>query len=120
MYRVFRAQEGKVAVGNIRPVPNRTPDNLAALSAIIRLKAGLCPLERLEDITIDLQSHSNYLRNLLGSGERFGIILGPYGSGENAYPSSDQTSGFVAGIRRCASKSGYGPEFARSPGTACL
>jgi hypothetical protein len=62
------------------------PDNLAALSAIIRLKGGLCPLERLEDITIDLQSHSNYLRSLLGSGgsggEKFGIVLGPYGSGK--------------------------------------
>jgi len=86
MYRLFRAREGRVAVDELRPAPNHIPDDLAALSAIIRLKGGLCPLERLEDITLDLQSHSNYVQKLLdigGSvGERFGVILGPYGSGK--------------------------------------
>lgn len=58
----------------------------SALKAIIRLKAGLCPLERLEDITIGLTSHTAHLGKLLGeglgTGERFGIVLGPYGSGK--------------------------------------
>jgi hypothetical protein len=73
-------------VDEMRPTPNLMSDSLAALSAIIRLKGGLCPLERLEELTIDLQRHSRYLRELLGAGgsggERFGIVLGPYGSGK--------------------------------------
>jgi hypothetical protein len=73
-------------VDELRPATTQVPDDLAALSAIIRLKGGLCPLERLEDITIDFHSHSNYVKNLLDSGssfgDKFGIILGPYGSGK--------------------------------------
>ncbi len=59
--------------------------NIAALSAVLRIKAGLCPNERLEDVTVDFREHAPYLQHFLSSETRFGIVLGPYGSGKTHF-----------------------------------
>jgi hypothetical protein len=64
-------------------------EDTSALSAIIRLKAGLSPLHYLDDLTVDLAGHKSYLCRLLnkGSGQRtrLGIVLGAYGSGKTHF-----------------------------------
>jgi hypothetical protein len=61
------------------------PPNTAALSAVLRIKAGLCPFERLEDITVDFRNHAPFLDQFLSSDTRLGIVLGPYGTGKTHF-----------------------------------
>jgi hypothetical protein len=60
-----------------------------ALRAILRLKSGLSPLERVEDLTVDVDRHKSYLRSLLddasANGRSLGVVLGPYGSGKTHF-----------------------------------
>src|ERR1700723_2916403 len=72
-----------------------------ALRAIMRLKSGLSPIERVEDITIDLPKHLAYLNHLLDSSnrrERLGLVLGSYGAGKTH---------FLQLAKRVALKQGY-------------
>src|SRR6185437_16407295 len=61
----------------------------SALRAILRLKAGLAPLDRLEELTVNRARHFDYLSGLLSTAESesraFGIVLGPYGSGKSHF-----------------------------------
>lgn len=60
-----------------------------ALRAILRLKSGLSPLDRVEDLTVDVDRHKSFLCSLLQevgtNGKSFGIVLGPYGSGKTHF-----------------------------------
>jgi hypothetical protein len=61
----------------------------SALRAILRLKAGLAPLDRLEELTVNRARHFDYLSSLLSTAKSeshaFGIVLGPYGSGKSHF-----------------------------------
>jgi hypothetical protein len=61
----------------------------SALSAVLRLKAGLSPLQRLEELTIDFETHRQFVIPLLGnsiaSGNKLGIVVGPYGCGKSHF-----------------------------------
>lgn len=65
------------------------PNDHSALRALLRLKAGLTPLERVDDLTINIARHHEYLHNLFNrtddSARAFGIVLGPYGAGKSHF-----------------------------------
>jgi hypothetical protein len=67
----------------------------------MRLKSGLSPIERVEDITIDLPKHLAYLNHVLDSSnqrQRLGLVLGSYGAGKTH---------FLQLAKRVALKQGY-------------
>jgi hypothetical protein len=65
------------------------PNDHSALRALLRLKAGLTPLERVGDLTINMARHEKYLRDLFdkadASERAFGMVLGPYGAGKSHF-----------------------------------
>jgi hypothetical protein len=75
--------------GQDHPSPNIAPNDVAALKAILRLKAGLSPLNRLADTTVDYAKHIGYLESLhdtcLSTGNALGVVTGPYGTGKTHF-----------------------------------
>ncbi len=59
------------------------------LSAVLRLKAGLCPLRAIEDVTVNASRYSAFLDNVLdmalGGNAAFGIVEGTYGTGKTHF-----------------------------------
>lgn len=54
---------------------------MAALHAILRLKAGLSPSQCLGELTVDLSRHETFLRDFFDSrGKTKGAVVGPYGA----------------------------------------
>jgi hypothetical protein len=64
-------------------------NSISALRAILRLKAGLSPLVRIADVTVDFEKHSSYLTSLVESclrlNKAFGAVVGPYGGGKTHF-----------------------------------
>jgi hypothetical protein len=62
-----------------------TPD-MAALHAILRLKAGLSPSQCLDELTVDLSRHEAFLRDFFDSpGRTIAAVVGPYGAGKTHF-----------------------------------
>ena len=66
-----------------------TAFDIEALKAILRLKAGLSPLNRLREITVDFDKHICYLERLNRScaafGNALGVVTGRYGTGKTHF-----------------------------------
>ena len=61
------------------------PD-ISALHAILRLKAGLSPSQRLDELTVDLNRHNSFLRDFLDpSSKAITAVVGPYGAGKTHF-----------------------------------
>jgi hypothetical protein len=63
--------------------------DIEALKAILRLKAGLSPLNHLEDITVNFEKCIEYLDGLRGlclkTGNALGVVTGRYGNGKTHF-----------------------------------
>jgi hypothetical protein len=60
--------------------------DIPALHAILRLKAGLSPLQRLGELTVDLDRHQTFLEDFFGSSSKgVSAVIGPYGAGKTHF-----------------------------------